>query len=64
MTMLTAYPGGHTNTERGYLPTLAKRLSQELQVEADIETDSTRASFLRGLRVDISTKDKHPLQIV
>ena len=54
--------GGHTNTERGYLPTLADRLKQELAREA--ETDVTNATVLKALKVDISKADKHPLQIV
>lgn len=61
--------GGHTNTERGYLPTLARRLSEELasvasEVEGKAEGDTTGASVLRALRVDVSTKDKHPLAVV
>lgn len=64
MRLLTTFAGGHSNTERGYLPTLAKRLSEELKAEAETETDSAHASFLRALRVDISTKDRDPLQIV
>ena len=46
---------GHTNTERGYLPTLAEKLRAELK----------DASF-SGERVEvlISCKDRHPLDIV
>lgn len=40
--------GGHTNTERGYLPLLAARLARELP----------------GLHLGVSTLDKDPLTIV
>jgi putative NIF3 family GTP cyclohydrolase 1 type 2 len=42
--------GGHTNTERGYLPLLANRLLEEVPQD--------------GLEVLVSEEDKHPLQLV
>ena len=58
--------GGHTNTERGYLPILAKKLTSELQSEANdvFGIDPALASTLRSLEVHVSKEDKHPLQIV
>jgi hypothetical protein len=47
------YPGGHTNTERGYLPTLATKLRQHL-AEDQVE----------GVELIVSEKDRHPLDIV
>lgn len=47
---------GHTNTERGYLPTLAEKLRAELK---DISF-----SFPEKVEVHISSKDRHPLDIV
>ncbi|KAJ7721823.1 NGG1p interacting factor 3 [Mycena maculata] len=47
---------GHTNTERGYLPTLATTLRSELGAAPD--------SGLDGLEVIISEEDKHPLEFV
>jgi len=44
---------GHTNTERGYLPTLAARLQKELEIEGGSDTD-----------VFISSEDCHPLVTV
>jgi putative NIF3 family GTP cyclohydrolase 1 type 2 len=41
---------GHTNTERGYLPTLAARLAEELGVEAG--------------RTLVSSVDRSPLEVV
>ncbi|KAJ7184958.1 NGG1p interacting factor 3 [Mycena filopes] len=47
---------GHTNTERGYLPTLAKKLRDELHTAAE--------PGLGGVEVAISKADAHPLQFV
>ncbi|KAJ7624579.1 NGG1 interacting factor 3-like protein [Roridomyces roridus] len=47
---------GHTNTERGYLPVLAQKLSSELQNEFQAEA----APF----DVIVSEADAHPLQFV
>ncbi|KAJ7738078.1 NGG1 interacting factor 3-like protein [Mycena maculata] len=47
---------GHTNTERGYLPTLATKLRSELEATPDSELD--------GFEVIISEEDKHPLEFV
>ena len=46
---------GHTNAERGYLPTLAEELRSELKY-----------SSFSGEKVEthISTEDRHPLGIV
>lgn len=44
--------GGHTNTERGYLPTLASKLQAELAKEGESEVE-----------MFVSEKDKHPLQL-
>lgn len=44
--------GGHTNTERGYLPTLLERLREELSKEEG------------PFEVTISQADAHPLQFV
>ena len=46
---------GHTNTERGYLPTLAEKLRSELE-------DSRFSG--EKVEVHISTEDRHPLDIV
>ncbi|GJE86290.1 Nif3-like dinuclear metal center hexameric protein [Phanerochaete sordida] len=56
---------GHTNTERGYLPTLAQKLKSTLSnVVAPEETDAAHASFLRSLEIEVSKEDKDPVQIV
>ena len=39
----------HTNTERGYLPVLKKKLAAELG---------------RGVRIDVSKRDAEPLRVV
>lgn len=49
--------GGHTNTERGYLPTLAQKLLAELRSEVFRNED------LGGVEVLVSEQDKHPLVI-
>jgi len=46
---------GHTNTERGYLPTLAEKLRAQLK---DTSFSGDR------VEVHISTQDRHPLDIV
>ena len=46
---------GHTNTERGYLPTLAERFRAELK---DINFSGEK------VEVHVSSKDRHPLDIV
>ena len=51
--------GGHTNTERGYLPILAKKLRTEL--------DQGSCEVREGLAVGgvlVSVKDAHPLRVV
>ena len=55
--------GGHTNTERGYLPTLSQKIKSLLEEEASI-ADPEVATALRTLEVHISQEDRHPLQIV
>lgn len=57
---------GHTNTERGYLPTLGKRLLDELKVESnELQTsDPDAASLLSSMVTHVSEEDKHPLRIV
>ncbi|KAJ7756612.1 NIF3-like protein-like protein [Mycena metata] len=47
---------GHTNTERGYLPTLAKKLQEELKAETE--------PGLGDVEITISQADAHPLQFV
>ena len=56
--------GGHTNTERGYLPTLARRLKQSFDVISAGDAGAEDAASLRTLEIEVSKKDKHPLQIV
>jgi len=46
---------GHTNTERGYLPKLAEKLKAELR---DVRFSGEKAE------VHVSSKDRHPLDIV
>ena len=52
--ILTPDIGGHTNTERGYLPTLASKLELQLRT----------AAFDEAFDVVVSETDKHPLQFV
>jgi hypothetical protein len=47
--MLIALIGGHTNTERGYLPTLKQLLATELD-DPEVE-------------IFVSEKDEHPLKL-
>lgn len=47
--------GGHTNTERGYLPVLAEKLLQEIQSEG---------RNIEGLEILVSKRDAHPLTFV
>lgn len=61
-------PGGHTNTERGYLPILASKLRKELRHYQETEiftalTDSDQ-EVVRQLEIDVSAEDRHPLKIV
>jgi hypothetical protein len=50
--------GGHTNTERGYLPVLASKLRAEL---AKLEGEEKRFA---AASVHISQEDRHPLDFV
>ncbi|KAI0050594.1 NGG1p interacting factor 3 [Auriscalpium vulgare] len=50
---------GHTNTERGYLPTLASKLQDTFA-----SADGQELGFASQLSVSISAKDRHPLDIV
>ena len=56
--------GGHTNTERGYLRRLARKLREEIAADGENEADPAIAQTLESLEVVISEKDKHPLQLV
>ena len=58
----TLYPGGHTNTERGYLPWLAKDIEEFIQEE--IAQDPAEAELLKPLQVVVSQRDEHPLVII
>ncbi|KAF8167216.1 NGG1 interacting factor 3-like protein [Crassisporium funariophilum] len=49
---------GHTNTERGYLPILAAKLTHELQ------GDEFKDQGLGDVEVLVSQKDQHPLEFV
>lgn len=46
--------GGHTNTERGYLPILASKLEAQLHA----------AAFDEPFDIVVSNTDKHPLEFV
>jgi len=50
---------GHTNTERGYLPTLREKLLQEL-----VKEDSDEGEGEGEWEVEISPADGHPLTLV
>ena len=50
--------GGHTNTERGYLPVLAQKLNHEFQ------TQEFQEQGLGEVEVLVSEKDRHPLDFV
>ncbi|OSD06122.1 NGG1p interacting factor 3 [Trametes coccinea BRFM310] len=52
---------GHTNTERGFLPWLAKDIEEFIQEEIDQPTDPAEAEALKGLEIVVSQKDEHPL---
>ena len=56
MTSLLSFDrkGGHSNTERGYLPILASQLRNALATEGEEES----------YEVVVSQKDKDPLEIV
>jgi len=45
---------GHTNTERGYLPTLEAKLRRELSKDDDAQ----------GVELAVSQEDRHPLSII
>ena len=55
LTILPDLLGGHTNTERGYLPVLATKLQEELKHDESLES---------GVEVAVSQSDQHPLQVV
>ncbi|KAI0334496.1 NGG1p interacting factor 3 [Cubamyces sp. BRFM 1775] len=55
---------GHTNTERGFLPWLAKDIEEFIQEELDQPTDPADAELLKGLEIVVSQKDEHPLVTV
>lgn len=62
------FTGGHTNTERGYLPVLANKLREEIQRlqnagEFAIYEDADKV-IVRQMEVYVSTEDKDPLQFV
>ena len=50
--------GGHTNTERGYLPVLAAKL------RAELESETQTVAKLGDVEVRVSKTDEHPLQVV
>jgi hypothetical protein len=50
--------GGHTNTERGYLPVLASKLQAELAAHEGDEKD-----FI-PVDIRVSQEDRHPLDFV
>ena len=52
------FQGGHTNTERGYLPILAAKLHHELQAK------EFKDQGLGDVEVLVSQKDHHPLEFV
>ncbi len=56
--------GGHTNTERGYLPWLKKDIEEFIQEELAQPTDPAEAEVLKGLEVVVSTRDEYPLAIM
>lgn len=60
----TTMTGGHTNTERGYLRRLARKLREEIAADGEAAVDPAVAQTLEGLEVVISEKDKHPLEFV
>lgn len=60
----TTKTGGHTNTERGYLRRLARKLREEIAADGEAAVDPAMAQTLEGLEVVISEKDKHPLEFV
>jgi len=55
---LILWSGGHTNTERGYLPVLASKLRRELQDGED------QGPELTELEVVVSQNDRHPLHFL
>jgi hypothetical protein len=57
-TLRIPFTGGHTSTERGYLPVLATKLREKLAAHEGNEKDFIPAA------VHISQEDKHPLDFV
>ncbi|KAI0081113.1 NGG1p interacting factor 3 [Panus rudis PR-1116 ss-1] len=59
---------GHTNTERGYLPTLAQNLQLQLRTIAsetrNADSGSEFSKILSEMEVVVSEEDMHPLRIV
>jgi hypothetical protein len=52
-------PGGHTNTERGYLPILASKLRSVPSQMIDLTPEEK--NLLSHMEVYVSKEDKHPL---
>ncbi|KAI0660518.1 NGG1p interacting factor 3 [Cubamyces menziesii] len=52
---------GHSNTERGFLPWLAKDIEEFIQEELEAPTDPADAELLKGLEIVVSQRDEHPL---
>ena len=63
-----SHAGGHTNTERGYLPILATKLRAELKqfqnTEAFASFGNADQDIVRQLEVHVSVEDQHPLRFV
>lgn len=57
--MCSTFAGGHSNTERGYLPVLAFELQEQFRA-AQGEEDAVAEQLL----VHVSKEDKDPLEIV
>ena len=53
MLLIFVYIGGHSNTERGYLPLLQQKLTAGLEEEG-----------VQDVEVVVSSKDKDPLTIL
>lgn len=53
MLLIFVYVGGHSNTERGYLPLLQQQLAAGLEEEG-----------IQDVEVVVSSKDKDPLTIL
>ena len=61
MYLTASHIGGHTNTERGYLPWLAKDIEEFIQEEIAQPVDPADAELLKPLEVVVSQRDEHPL---